>query len=135
MTVGWRRLTTGLLVLLTALDLGYAITVFTSPGFWLEQTHGVDYGDPAGLLRRTGALWAAFALLQGVALFRWRAHPHWLMLVAGVRLTELFADWVYLGFADDVTTGAAIALTASPILNFVCAVVFYRAYFKVKRGE
>jgi hypothetical protein len=132
MSTRWIRVITGLLILLTLLDLGYAMTVFASPSFWLEQVHGVDYGDPAGLLRRTAALWAAFALLQGIAVFRWRFHPHWLMLVAGVRLTELFADWIYLGFAEDVSTTSSILLALSPVLNLACAFVFYFGYFKAR---
>jgi hypothetical protein len=130
MSPGRRHLVTWLLIALAALDLGYAITVFGWPSFWMERIHGVDYGDPTGLLRRTGALWAAFALLQGVAAARWRRRPHWLMLVAGARLTELVADWVYLGFADHATTSSSILLAASPILNLACVALFYATYFK-----
>jgi hypothetical protein len=130
MSLGRRNVVTVLLIGLTVLDLGYAITVFGWPSFWMDQVHGVDYGDPTGLLRRTGALWAAFALLQGLAAIRWQRHPHWLMLVAGARLTELVADWVYLGFADRVTTSSSIMLALSPILNLACVLFFYFTYFK-----
>lgn len=125
-----RAVTTPLLLILTALDIGYAIVALAFPRTWFRQIHGTEYVDPQGLLRRTGALWAAFALVQGLASFRWRRERHWLMAVAGVRSTELIADWAYLGFAKNTRKSSAVGLALSPLLNALCIAYFYLSYFK-----
>ena len=88
------------------------------PQLWFRLFHGAPYIDPEGLLRRTGAVWAAFTLLQLIALIRWQRYPHWLVLIAGVRLTEIFSDWTYLFFCSNVTWFGRIALFVSPPVNF-----------------
>src|SRR5690554_4816421 len=88
-----------LLIGLVILDIVLFIFCFFFPDLWFKLFHDLPYMDPAGLLRRTGGVWVAFTLLQLIALFRWQKEPYWLVLVAGVRLTELFSDWIYLGIA------------------------------------
>ncbi|HEY0082184.1 MAG TPA: hypothetical protein VGB61_05285, partial [Pyrinomonadaceae bacterium] len=95
-----RNTVRGLLLFLIVLDVVLSTLALCYPETWFKIFHGVAYIDPQGLLRRTGALWAAFVLLQTVAFFRWEREPYWLALVAGVRLTELFSDWTYLYFAS-----------------------------------
>jgi hypothetical protein len=60
----------------------------------------VSYIDPQGLIRRTEAIWTAFTLLQVIAYIKWEEQFYWLVLIAGVRLTELFSDWTYLYLAQ-----------------------------------
>lgn len=119
-----------LLVLLILLDVVYFIVIFSSPETWFRVMHGAPYVDPEGLLRRTAAGWAAFTLWQIIALVRWKKNPHWLMLVAGIRWTEIFADCTYLYFAHDITTIGRLGLLAAGPINFFCGWFFFRSYFK-----
>lgn len=102
---------------LIALDVVLATCAVAFPDRWFAFMHGQQYADPAGLLCRTGAVWAAFTLLQAIALVRWRRQPIWLVLVAGVRLTELFSDWATLAVAEHVTQPAKVALLTAPLSN------------------
>lgn len=125
----------GLLVLLILLDVVYDIVIFFSPETWFRVMHGAPYIDPEGLLRRTAAVWAAFVLWQTIALFKWKQHPHWLMLVAGIRWTEIFADWTYLYFAQHITMIGRVGLLAAGPVNLFCGWFFYRSYFKAVPNE
>jgi len=122
----------GLLVVLILLDVVYDLVIFPFPGTWFQVIHGTPYVDPEGLLRRTAAVWAAFVLWQTVALLKWKKAPHWLMLVAGIRLTEIFADWTYVYFAHDITAFGRLALLAAGPINIFCGWFFYRSFFKVR---
>jgi hypothetical protein len=55
--------TSALLFSLVLLDLCLSTGGFFFPEFWFRLFHGVHYIDPEGLLRRSAASWAAFALL------------------------------------------------------------------------
>ena len=69
---------------------------------------------------RTGAVWASFTLFHLIALLKWHRQPYWLPLVAGVRLTEVFSDWVYLSMAESITWFGKVGLfiaSSSPRLQ------------------
>lgn len=123
-----------LLVFLVVLDLVLSTTALLFPETWFRVFHGVQYVDPQGLLRRTGALWVAFTLLQSIALFKWEKQPYWLVLVAGVRLTELFSDWTYLYFAQNLTTYGRIGLMIAPPGNLIFGLYFIKSYLKASRN-
>jgi len=125
-----KKVVDGVLVVLILLDVFYDIVIFFSPETWFHVMHGTPYIDPAGLLRRTAAGWAAFALWQTVALIRWKEHRHWLMLVAGIRWTEIFADWTYVYFAQSITPMGRLGLLAAGPINLISGWFFYRSYFK-----
>ena len=56
---------------------------------------------------------------------RWRAAPHWLVLVCGIRLSELFADWTWLAFAEQVTPfGTAALIFTLPANLLICRFLF-----------
>ena len=74
------------------------------------------------------ANWAAFALFQGIALFRWRSAPHWLALVAGVRFSDVFTDWAYLWFAANLTSFGRVGLFVDGPLNALFGWWLLRAY-------
>jgi hypothetical protein len=97
--------------------------------------HGAPYIDPQALLRRTGAVWVAFTLLQLIALIRWQKDPWWLVLVAGVRLTELFSDWTYLYMAQSVTPQGRVGLFIAPPSNLVMGWFFVSAYLKIMKDR
>ena len=64
-------------------------------------------------------MWAAFTLVQALAYVRWQAQPYWFVVVAGVRLTELYSDWTDLAVAEQVTWSGGIGLLIAPPANLV----------------
>ena len=89
---------------LVILDIrAFVHSVFSSRRRGSRSFTAAPYVDPQALLKRTGAVWVAFTLLQLIAFFRWEKAPWWLVLIAGVRLTELFSDWTYMWLASSMT--------------------------------
>jgi len=117
-----------LLFALVILDVGLSVTALVFPALWFRVFHGAPYVDPQSLLRRTGAVWVAFTLLQLLALIRWTKYPHWLVLIAGVRLTELFSDWTYLFFCSSITAAGRLGLLVAPPANLLFAWILLRAW-------
>lgn len=128
-----RKFISPLLVVLILLDLVYISVIFPRPDMWSHFMHGAAYVDPEGLLRRIGAVWASFALFHFIALIKWRQHPHWLMIVAGMRFSEIFADWTYVYYAHDMTHLGRLGLLSAGPVNLLCALFFFKAYFLVKQ--
>jgi hypothetical protein len=124
-----------LLLFLIALDAGLSMVALAFPYLWFQLIHGEPYSDPQGLLRRTGAVWAAFTLLQGIAYVKWRVQPYWLVVVAGVRLTELFSDWTYAYFAQQVTWAGRIGLLLAPPANLACGWFLITRFLHRARGH
>jgi hypothetical protein len=122
------------LVGLILLDVFLSTIAIGCPERWSQVMHGLPYDDPAGLLRRTGAVWAAFTLLQAIALFRWQQQPYWLTLVAGVRLTELFSDWVTIVAAKQVTTFGTLGLLIAPPANLIFGWLLISTYRRLRSG-
>ena len=106
-------------------DVVVAIGALLLPELWFRILHDTDHVDPGGLLRRTGAIWVAFTVLQVLALPRWRTSPIWLVLVCGIRLSEMFADWTWLAFAEQVTPfGTAALIFTLPANLLICWFLF-----------
>lgn len=120
-----------LLIALVLLDLVLSGCALALPGLWFRFFHAVPYDDPQNLLRRTGAVWAAFALLQLIALFAWQNAPYWLALIAGVRLTEIFSDAVYALTARDMTRYGRITLLAAPPANLLMGLYLIASYLRL----
>ena len=81
---------------LVIFDLLVAVGAFLLPQLWFRILHDAEFVDPQGLLRRTGAIWVAFAVLQILALPRWRSASHWLLLVtasASARCSPTGPTW------------------------------------------
>lgn len=129
-----RNLIRLLLLFLVVLDIVLSTLALCFPETWFKIFHGTSYVDPQGLLRRTGALWVAFTLLQAIAFFKWEKQPYWLAVVAGVRLTELFSDWTYLFFAQNITTYGRIGLIIAPPGNLLFGWYLIRSYLKAVRN-
>jgi hypothetical protein len=113
---------------LLALDVVLTVAAFALPDLWFRVFHGIAYDDREGFLRRCGANWAAFAVLQAIALVRWRREPWWLLVVAGARLGDVFTDWTYLFFAQDVTWFARASLLTTSPGNLVAGVFLIRSW-------
>jgi len=120
-----------LLLALVVLDILLSGTTLLFPSYWFRLFHGAEYIDPQALLKRTGAVWVAFTLLQFLALVRWKKQPHWLVLIAGVRLTEIFSDWTYLVFCSTITVPGWIGLLVSPPANLFFAWILIRTWKQV----
>lgn len=117
-----------LLLFLVALDVVLSAVALFWPDRWFAVMHGLPYLDPAGLLRRTGAVWAAFVMLQAIALLRWQNQPYWLPLIAGVRFTELFSDWVTIVVAKQMTLAGTILLAIAPPANLLFGLLLLSTY-------
>jgi hypothetical protein len=124
----------GFLFLLVVLDVVLSAIAIGYPDRWFQLMHAMPYDDPAGLLRRTGATWIAFVLIQAIALVRWQRRPYWLAVVAGVRFTELFSDWTTLIAAKQMTLGGTLGLLISPPANLIFGVVLISTYLRLQRG-
>lgn len=117
-----------LLGALLVLDIVLSVVALFIPEFWSRVMHGVPYDDPQGLLRRTGATWVAFTLFQGIALARWRKEPFWLVVVAGLRWSEIITDWIYLYFCQDITLFGRLGLFVSPPVNILAGWYLIKSY-------
>ena len=102
---------------------------WAAPDLWFRVFHHLE---PAGLevalLRRAGGQWAAFALVQAVALWQWRTQPAWLLVVAGARASDLFTDLSYVASAPSLTATGWAALSPPPLLNTIFIVVMVLAW-------
>lgn len=124
-----------LLVFLVILDIVLSTTCLLYPEKWFKMFHDAPYIDPQGLLKRTGAVWAAFTVLQLIAVFKWEKQPWWLVLIAGVRLTEIFSDWLYIYVSQSITTFGWIGLFVSPPSNLLFGWFLVHAYRKIMRDR
>ena len=123
-----------LLSSLVLLDVTLTIWAFFFPRLWFAAFHGVPYDDPQGFLKRCAANWAAFALFQLVAWRRWRKQPDWLVVVAGLRLSDIFTDWTYLFSAHDITWFGRVALFAVSPANLAIGWYLLRTYRAMPRA-
>ena len=122
-----------LLIFLIILDVFLCILALLFPATWFKIFHDEPYTDPQGLLRRTGAVWAAFTLLQIIAYLKWEEQFYWLVLIAGVRLTELFSDWAYLYFAHNITWAGLLSLLISPPANLAMGWFLIESFVRLTR--
>jgi hypothetical protein len=100
-----------------------------APDVWFRLFHdAVPASLDLAFLRRSGGQWAAFALAQAIALWRWRKQPVWLAIVAGVRFSDLFTDVSYILAVPSLTTLGGWVLMPPPFLNFIGVVILLRGY-------
>ena len=132
--IGSKRVIKLLLLFLVVLDVVLSTLALFFPETWFRIFHGAPYIDPQGLLRRTGAVWVAFTLLQIIAYIRWERRPYWLVLIAGVRLTELFSDWAYLYFAQSITWSGRLSLLIAPPGNLIMGWFLIKSFLRIE-GE
>jgi hypothetical protein len=117
-----RTIISALLLFFAVWDLALAAATVVWPDVWFRFIHGVPRVDPQALLSRTGLVWLAFALFHFIAWRRWQKEPHWLVIVGGMRLAEVFADLGYLLLANDVTPfGRSVLAMAAPTNLLVSA--------------
>jgi hypothetical protein len=127
-----RQMVSWLLVFLVILDIVLSTLTLAFPETWFRIFHAAPYVDPQGLLQRTGALWVAFTILQAMAYFKWESRPYWLVLIAGVRFTELFSDWTYLFVAENVTILGGLGLFIAPPGNLIFGLFLLNTYLRMQ---
>jgi hypothetical protein len=110
-------------------DGAICVISWCRPELWFHLFHHADpVGFDVALLRRAGGQWAAFALVQAIALLRWRAQPLWLVIVAGARISDLFTDLSYIAAVPSLTPFGWAALVPPAFLNLAFAVTMMVAY-------
>lgn len=116
-------------------DTSLFLMAWLWPDLWFRVFHG---GAPSGLevalLRRAAGQWAAFALAQGITLSYWKKNPVWLVIVAGVRFSDLFTDISYILAVPSLTTLGWVCLLPPPLLNLIGVVIMVRGYKETKAG-
>ena len=117
-------------------DTALCVLSWWRPDLWFHLFH---HADPAGfdvaLLRRAAGQWAAFALVQAIALLRWRTRPLWLVIVAGARISDLFTDLSYIVAAPSLTAFGWAALVPPAFLNLAFAVTMMVAWRQLRDGR
>ncbi|MBW1880590.1 MAG: hypothetical protein JRJ84_19720 [Deltaproteobacteria bacterium] len=117
------------LVAVFLFDVALSATTFAVPELWFQAFHGNPHAsEQHAFLHRCSANWAAFALIQGVALLRWRQAPWWLAVVAGVRFSDLFTDWTYLLASPEVTPVGWMCLSLPGLGNLAIGLLMLHGY-------
>ena len=110
-------------------DSAISVMAWLAPDLWFHLFHHADPADlDVALLRRAGGQWAAFAVVQAIALWRWRRQPLWLIAVAGARASDLLTDISYVVAVPSLTSLGWAALLPPPFLNAAFIVVMALAY-------
>ena len=111
------------------------LMAWLAPDLWFRLFHAAaPLGFDVAFLRRSAGQWLAFALAQGIALACWRQHRIWLVIVAGVRFSDLFTDISYIVAVPSLTTFGWICLLPPPVLNLVGVVIMLRGYKETQSG-
>lgn len=124
------RAVDAVLAVLVLFDALLVLWAFAAPAPWFETWHQSLAPSPGAelFLRRCGANWAGFLLFQALALRWWKTRPHWLAVAAGLRLSDIFTDPVYVLTAPDPTWMAWLGLPAAGLLNLALGGYFLAAY-------
>jgi hypothetical protein len=106
-----------------------------APDVWFRLFHhATTAGLETALLRRAAGQWAAFAVVQAIALLRWRTQPVWLVVVAGLRASDLLTDLSYIAAVPSLTPLGWFALVPPAFLNAAFIGVMALAYRQARRG-
>jgi hypothetical protein len=133
MTARRQLLTNVFLLFFGVWDAVLAGVAIAAPAFWFRMFHAAPLVDPQGLLARTGAVWAAFALFHLIAWRVWRKYPWWLVIVGGMRLSEIFADLTYMLKAESITTSGRISLLLATPSNIFFSIFFISGFLVLQR--
>jgi hypothetical protein len=110
-------------------DISIFFMSWLAPDLWFWLFHdAVPASLDVAFLRRSGGQWAAFALAQAIALWRWQKQPVWLAIVAGVRFSDLVTDVSYILAVPSLTRLGWWLLIPPPFLNLVGVVIMLRGY-------
>ena len=114
-------------------DTALFLMAWLAPDLWFRVFHAATPGGlEVALLRRSAGQWAAFALAQGITLWRWRKEPVWLAVAAGIRFSDLFTDISYIVAVPSLTTAGWILLSPPALLNLIGVVIMLRGYAQMR---
>src|SRR6185312_11055607 len=117
-------------------DTGLFLMSWFQPDLWFRLFHdAAPVGFDVALLRRAGGQWAAFALAQAIALACWKKNPVWLVIVAGVRFSDLFTDISYILAVPSLTTFGWTCLLPPPALNLIGVLIMLRGYKQIEAAR
>lgn len=112
-----------------ALDVVISVLAWTAPQTWFAIFHDtVPQGLEIALLRRAAGQWTAFALAQALALIFFRKKPLWLVIVAGIRLSDIFTDLFYMLSAQPLTTRGWLIFAPLPLINVAGVFLLLRCH-------
>lgn len=113
-----------LLVAYFVLNLVRGFVALVLPGRWYLWMHGRVGHDGTGLLARTGGLWLGMVLVEGLVFYFWGTYPFLLAVFAGLRFSEVLADWVYWGSSRQLTTPGQFVLILLPPVHLLTGLYF-----------
>ena len=124
------------LIIAIVIDLSLWIMTLVAPELWFSIMH-TEPGGPLAtlLLRRAGGHWLAFLLVQIIALFAWKREPLCLVVIAGLRFSDLFTDLTYLLLGDAFTTVGWTSMLAPPLLNLGMGLIALYGFRQTARGQ
>jgi hypothetical protein len=64
------------------------------------------------------------ALVEGVVLYFWEIYPFLLAIFAGLRFTEILADWLYWGTSRQLTLPGRLAMIVLPPVHLLVGLYF-----------
>ena len=111
-------------------DSGLFLLSWLTPHLWFHYFNGIaPLSLDNALLRRSGGQWLAFAVAQGITLWRWKKQPVWLAVEAGIRFSDLFTDMSYImASRPDLTTMGWVFFLPPFFLNLLGVVIMLRGY-------
>ncbi len=101
------------------------------PGRWYLWMHGRVGHDGTGLLARTAGIWLGMALVEGIVFYFWGQYPFLLAVFAGLRFSELFADWLYWGSSHQLTVPGQFVLLLLPPLQLFTGLYFTSVFLVI----
>ena len=131
------RFIQAVLTALVVFDAVLVVWAFGFPQWWFQLFHTAAGASPGAVLflRRCGGNWAAFMLFQAVAWAYWKKYPVWLVVVAGMRLGDIFTDPVYALFAHDPTWMAKVGLPFAGAANVVLGWFLLTCYLQRRSSD
>lgn len=125
MTLQQTRWITGTLAVF---DYFLSFAALFVPDFYMQVMHGAGTNENIFMLRRTGVLWFAYAVVQTVAFINPQRFHLSVLIVAAFRLVEVPADPVYLLTSSRVSPLGTFGLIFAPIFNLTVGVLLVRAW-------
>ncbi len=105
------------------------LMAWVSPQLWFRVFHStIPNPLEIALLRRSSGQWLAFALAQAITLWRFREHPVWLAVAAGIRFSDLFTDICYILSIPTINFIGYALLLPPALLNLIGVIILLRGF-------
>lgn len=127
MTLRQTRWITGTLAVF---DYFLSFVALFVPDFYMHVMHGAGANENIFMLKRTGVLWLAYAVVQTVAFINPQRFHLVVLIVAAFRLIEVPADPIYLLTSKHVSPFGTFGLIFAPLFNLTVGVLLVRAWLR-----